>query len=62
MIYLYYWKHSRYKRKKFNSVDAARKYGRKLLKKDKYAVNRYGCIHIHLIDSAGDTTLIQEDL
>lgn len=62
-IFLQYWKRSGgWRQKRFKTVEAARKYGHRLAKKDRYIVMRYGCIHIYQLDSAGDTVFTQLDL
>ncbi len=48
MIYLNYWTPKGHcKRKKFKTVEEARKFGVKLRKKEGYIVMKYGCIHAY---------------
>lgn len=62
-VFLQYWKRNgRWKQKRFKTVEDARKFGRRLAKKDGYIVMRYGCIHVYQLDSVGDTVFTQMDL
>lgn len=62
-IYLHYWKRGgRWKQKRFKTIEKARRFGWKLMKKDGYIVIRHGCIHIYQLDSNGDTVFTQMDL